>query len=386
MGKGLWAGCALALFALGGVAQAYVLREDSGGKPVRWGGDVVFVVDPGLPQQLGEPHALDAVAAAVESYRKALPEQTIRLEHSSMAGIGFDGEGSLSRNSIVMPKEWPFQPEAIAVTVVTVDDHSHAILDADIALNPSRTFRLLPPGGEPNGPDDIQNTLTHELGHAFGLAHNPDDPGAVMYPTATAGETLKRVLSEDDLAGLRALYDLPPPEGCASVPFGPWALLGVALFLVLRRRPKALPALCAVFALALPFAARAEPPQGPVLLAHVETIRTLPPANDGRPLLLMSEVVLKTDRCLQGSCPAQLVVRMPGGHFGHLTQFVEDDPLPGQGEVLGVVLEKAAPAAPLSLTQARVFALSRERDFACFAQLLELRRVELPRVPESRRP
>ena len=388
MGKGWVAACALALCALGGTAHGYVLRKDASGTPVRWGDSVRFVVDPKIADQLGEPRALEAIQAALDSYRRALPNEHITLEQSAMEGIGFNGEGSLTKNSIVRPAQWPFQPEAIAVTVVTVDDHSHAILDADIALNPSRTFRVLPPGGEVGGPDDIQNTLTHEIGHAFGLAHNPDDPHAVMFPTAAPGETVKRILSDDDLAGLRALYDLPAPEGCASAPIAPWALLGLALVLIGRRRPRALAFAIACAVVSLPFAARAEPPAtGPVLLAHVAKVRTLPPLQDGRPMLLMSEVVLKTDRCLAERCPETIVVRMPGGHYGHLLQYVEDDPLPKEGDAIGVLLQPDAPKGPLSLTQARVYALSRVRDFARFARALERRGVRVaPTTPRSGKP
>src|SRR5262249_27993842 len=53
---------------------------------------------------------------------------------------------------------------------------------------------------------DIQNTLTHEVGHAVGMAHNPDDITSVMFPGAAKDETCKRELDTDDLAGLQYLY------------------------------------------------------------------------------------------------------------------------------------------------------------------------------------
>jgi len=52
---------------------------------------------------------------------------------------------------------------------------------------------------------DLQNTLTHEAGHFIGLAHSTV-PGATMNPTTHPGETAKRTLSADDVAGVCAVY------------------------------------------------------------------------------------------------------------------------------------------------------------------------------------
>ena len=49
---------------------------------------------------------------------------------------------------------------------------------------------------------DVQNTLTHELGHALGLQHEADVTDAVMFPIAYDGDVDKRQLSGDDMAGL----------------------------------------------------------------------------------------------------------------------------------------------------------------------------------------
>jgi len=258
-----------------------------------------------------------------------------------------------------------------------VDNQTHQIVDADIALNPNRTFRVLPPEGLLNTPyDDIQNALTHELGHALGLAHNPDLTSAVMYPSARAGETVKRTLSPDDLDAISALYGLPAPDGCSTARASPaWlALLALALFAFKPLRKKAPLAVCLLF---VPLAARAadsERPPAPaesaqaVLVAHVIQLRTLPPAQAHGPVLLFSEVTLKVDRCLKGSCPASIVVRMAGGTLGHLEQFVADSPLPATGDPVGLTVEPGADVAAPAISQTRIYALQRARDFSAFAK------------------
>ena len=52
---------------------------------------------------------------------------------------------------------------------------------------------------------DIMNIAMHELGHAVGLGHVTDKL-LTMYPTAKAGETLKRILGNGDKKGVAFLY------------------------------------------------------------------------------------------------------------------------------------------------------------------------------------
>jgi hypothetical protein len=52
---------------------------------------------------------------------------------------------------------------------------------------------------------DLESALTHEAGHALGLAHS-DDPNATMFSTTLPGETSLRTLEADDEAGICAVY------------------------------------------------------------------------------------------------------------------------------------------------------------------------------------
>jgi hypothetical protein len=333
MAKGIFVVAALVAMSL--PARAYELRKDSAGQPVRWTQRVRFVVDPRLPDQLQEPRAIEAVEAAVATFRDELPSLDVRFEQDHVEGLGYDNDGTVDRNSIQVPASWPFRPDALAVTVVTVDDRTHEIVDADVALNPAQVFRVLGPNGGPGGTNDLQNTITHELGHAFGLAHNAADPAVVMYPFSAAGETVKRRLSADDLAGLDSLYAIvDESRGCTASGGGSLALLAFALVLLARswrRFARALVAMMLVGSTSL-----AAPVEAPLIVAHVESTRTIAP-EPGRPMLLFTELTLRTDRC-SGACPETLTLRVPGGRWDHVEQWVDDAPVPHVGEALRVEL------------------------------------------------
>ncbi len=89
------------------------------------------------------------------------------------------------------------------------------ILDADIVLNGGNFHFFTDTAGQNacDPPDvnnymDIQNVITHEIGHFFGLGHPPESTksGTTMYFNASCGETRKRNLMSDDEQGITHLY------------------------------------------------------------------------------------------------------------------------------------------------------------------------------------
>jgi len=67
---------------------------------------------------------------------------------------------------------------------------------------------------------DLENVMTHELGHYLGLAHSTV-LDATMFASAEAGETIKRDLDPDDIEGLCTIYPAGSPGGvCDFTPRG----------------------------------------------------------------------------------------------------------------------------------------------------------------------
>lgn len=99
--------------------------------------------------------------------------------------------------------DWEYMdPMTIALTTITFALSTGEILDADIEVN-SQDMEITT--GEVVVKNDLQAVMTHEIGHFFGLAHSWV-PGASMNPKYDRGDLDFRSISEDDRAGMCAIY------------------------------------------------------------------------------------------------------------------------------------------------------------------------------------
>lgn len=77
----------------------------------------------------------------------------------------------------------------------------YQICEVDIVINSDFPWRN---NGSTAG-YDVQNVMTHELGHMLGLDHT-DVAWATMIEGTNKGDTWKRTLEQDDLNGFNAIY------------------------------------------------------------------------------------------------------------------------------------------------------------------------------------
>ncbi len=142
-----------------------------------------------------------------------------RVDHADVhveAGEGAVSEVALDEiDGVFFDPAWPWDADtSMALATVWADEHGNVVA-FDIRVN----------GNVPWGTDgardafDLQAALTHEVGHVLGLDHS-DVPDATMYSEHAPGESWRRQLHEDDLAGVRHLYGdgTEPRRGCASLP------------------------------------------------------------------------------------------------------------------------------------------------------------------------
>jgi hypothetical protein len=127
---------------------------------------------------------------------------------------GYTAEGSVGKDGrnvvFFIYGDWPYDSAMAAVTFRWFDNRSGALLDTDIAFNAvDYPWTIGGPGL------DIQNSATHEVGHACGLGHSAVTE-ATMFGKTYAGETIKRTLHDDDLAGLAAIYGSGAPPTSPS--------------------------------------------------------------------------------------------------------------------------------------------------------------------------
>jgi hypothetical protein len=159
--------------------------------------------------------------------------------------------GKDSYNVLVFKNPWcepgqdtPCQPDALAVTSVWAGTSTGTIQGADIEVNAENVVWADFDTHPGQGKQDLQNALTHEMGHLIGLDHNcytptsdplhmTDNAGMLvplcatapadvqddtMYTKADSGDLTKRTLAPDDIQAVCDIYPAAQdPHICPAV-------------------------------------------------------------------------------------------------------------------------------------------------------------------------
>lgn len=211
-------------------AQAYV-RATVEGEPgvfLYWPSRTVefWVHKPGS----SELPISDAAGAIVRSFHTWSGPSCSDLVFN-YAGLTDVSDTNLTRPSTSRPdglnlvrwreEQWPpegatesgVSPDWLALTVLVYEVRSGIVLDADMDLN-GVNFQWTTSDDPSQARTDVQNVVTHEVGHIVGLDHS-DVFESTMYAEQLQGELHKRELHQDDIDGL-----------CLSYPFGKPTPLG----------------------------------------------------------------------------------------------------------------------------------------------------------------
>jgi len=207
------------------------------------------------------PGAEQAVIQAFGAWLSAnpnLPELSIEYGRGLKPKLDPDGINAV----IYAPIEFSGHRDDLAITIGFSDEETGEITEADIIINSRHAYGTLEtdaPGAPTTSCDgssqasscehryDLQNVMTHEVGHFYGLGENRHNRISTMYSCTSACETHKRDLSDDDQRGISLLYEQGSAQrqmGCSmasrapGAPLGSWAggFLTIALVSLLRRR------------------------------------------------------------------------------------------------------------------------------------------------------
>lgn len=221
---------------------------ESGDAPAqRWLGErVVVTLDESL-ESLG-PDARAALLSAFDAWHATgapLPRVEFVTGRGAQPSLTPDGRNSV----LIAPIEFEGHETDLAITIGFSHPKTGEITEADIVINARHVFAVVPEPAEgsegdalasadrPTNPElrplsclgtsdgaacgqtyDLQNVLTHEVGHFWGLPEDFEDRSSTMYSCTSACEVHKRRLAAGDVQALHALYGHAPEATCQGAP------------------------------------------------------------------------------------------------------------------------------------------------------------------------
>lgn len=195
--------------------HAYTFMTSDAGDPLAWQMmPVRFAINPQNPNGLSELEVEDAVLAAIGAWEAT--GAAVEFEYLGFTDTretAYDGE-----NVLFFAETWDDERAKAAVTSAwsTTDGE---IVSFDVAINAEDWDYTV---SEEAPVMDVENVLTHELGHVLGIGHSDIDDLATMWGTTTKGDLTRRTLRPDDENAVFAAYGMATPMGlaCSALPGG----------------------------------------------------------------------------------------------------------------------------------------------------------------------
>ncbi len=345
--------------ALPSTASGFQLKRTDAGEVVRWEtAQVRLLAAPSVDGLTGGASASRALLDGALAPWLAIDGSPLAMESGSTTqdAVGYDTEAPETNRSLVVAVDRLPEgvPDGLAVTFVTYRPETGEIVDADVVV---RTHGVHYSTSGERGRYDLQSVLTHEIGHALGLEHEPAVLAATMFPEIGKGETAGRTLDADDEAGFLEIYGQAGADvavrygGCSTAPGAPGlaAIAGLLGMLALAlRRPFVRRAVLSIFVAAALFAVPAVAEEG--VPAHfvaasvradlvvVGTVRRVESRWTGRWVETVAEIEVRRS---VGQAPASLAVRTIGGEADGVGTWVAGAARFRPGEKVAVALARA---------------------------------------------
>jgi hypothetical protein len=362
-------------------AEGYVVKKAASGELVHWEPrDVGYSIDPAIDANV--PYGAEAARLATEGWSGAVgaPDMHVHAaDATSPTKPGFDGKNGV----FFMAGGYEPAGRALAITVLTYDNASGKILDADVIVNGAYTFQVLG-APAPNvhvaagdigprntdavahdevnaSPDevyDLYHVVAHEFGHSLGMNDELEKSTSLMYRYTTPNDPSMREPASDDIQGLAEIYATKLDahgNGCGGATVSPKkpasgassaatiAALGLLVFLVVRARSDRRARFAFVVAAAA--AALTLLPRGPNGAGVARASGAAPGAARARVLdaqssfedgLVKTTYTLATTTCHTGACPDVARGVAWGGTVGGVRQDVGGQYAPKPGDDVDV--------------------------------------------------
>ena len=381
-------GVALVLATVGASdAHAFVVKKTSKGELVHWDErTVAYTFDPSVGSSVQD--AVGAAQTAMSAWSGTVGAPNLQSHAASDVVDPPTKPGFDQKNGVFFMKDG-YAPagKALAITVLTYDNATGRILDADIIVNGSYRFEVLKAGADiasqekvgtsahPSTTDgithqedsvaqtdtiyDLHHVVAHELGHSLGMNDEMENKSALMYRYTAPNDATLQAPATDDIEGLAELYSTKleaSGNGCGSATVAPkkpslaashfamMGTLGLLLFLLLRGRRDRRARLA--FVLASAVAVYAMLPsitkdQGNVARASTSApgqarAKVLSTSTSMEAGLLKTTYKLATTACRATTCPKLGDGVAWGGTAGNITQEVGGQYAPSAGDDVDV--------------------------------------------------
>lgn len=203
-------------------SQGYVRSTTNAGIPVAWFESCLpFSFDSVGAQNLSMDQIQSTTQISFDTWQNERCT-SIAFSNQGVAKGAFGFELGVDNENLIIFRstrdEWVHDPQILALTTLTLCQNDSeqcpagTILDADIELNEAHFFFT---SSEQNPQFDLENTLTHEIGHFIGFDHTPEEE-STMFASAPFAEIKKRSLEQVDVDGLCTVYPLVGNKGLCS--------------------------------------------------------------------------------------------------------------------------------------------------------------------------